>query len=146
MSEFLGGPKETLETLTAAASKNLCQVVVPKHDELQIDLDTPASIEQYNRMMAGFKDQLKLEEIDSWASKSGNRHVIVRFPKTLSSEMRIALQACLGSDPKREILSLMRVMSGSKYTSVLFKPIFTPDKAPTTPEPDFFDRLQDLTM
>lgn len=44
-------------------------------------------------------------------SKSGvNRHVIVSCPFTLDPIKRIALQACLGSDLVREILSLLRVL------------------------------------
>ena len=147
MSKFSGGKTDSLDELKAAAAENNCGVVVPNDDELQIDLDTPEAIAQYNTMMADFKDQLKVRELDSWASKSGNRHVVVQFPQAVSNEMRIALQACFGSDPKREILSLMRVLNGSKYTSVLFKPLgLTTNTMPKAPDPDFFDRLQNLTV
>jgi hypothetical protein len=55
-------------------------------------------------------------------SKSGlpHRHVVVASPRNmLSPAKRIALQAILGSDPLREMLSMFRYLNGDPYPSLL---------------------------
>lgn len=97
----------------------------PEANELLIDIDTT---DQYNT----FLQQLEILErnivgldrelIKCWASKSGLPacHISVRLPFDLvTPAMRIAFQAALGSDPMRELLSLVRLKNGDDFPTIL---------------------------
>lgn len=60
--------------------------------------------------------------VDQWKSKSGNLHVIVRVGSPLPAEARIALQAALGSDPWKEMMSLSSFRLGVTNPILLFRP------------------------
>ena len=58
-----------------------------------------------------------------WQSKDGGRHVKIRIEPGIDSAVeRCLLQAVLGSDLLRELLSLMRYWDGNPEPSMLFKP------------------------
>ncbi len=60
-------------------------------------------------------------------SKSGDgQHVWIKLMRPLTAPERIALQACLGSDASRELLSLAGVWAGKQRPIVLFRPKETP--------------------
>lgn len=76
---------------------------------LQIDMDEPASL----KAIAAYeilKDETDMV-VDSLVTRSqnGHHHVYVRLKHPLDLRSRIALQSMFGSDPKRELLSLMRI-------------------------------------
>jgi hypothetical protein len=52
-------------------------------------------------------------------SKSGNTHVYVTLPEPLPVFERIALQAILGSDAKREMLNFIRAKRGDSGEPIL---------------------------
>lgn len=107
-----------------AASMGLV-AVEPEPDELQLDIDNQSD-------MALVDDMLGLLEASDVAvrvhkittSKSGNSHVYLRleWPGGLDPVTRIALQACCGSDRKRELLSLLRHVFKTQHPpTVLFE-------------------------
>lgn len=98
---------------------------------LQLDLDRPfatkSPVSQQELDVADIFREHFADEEDGvvkrlyTASQNGNEHRYLRLRKPLSVEARIALQAILGSDPKREILSLLRVVRGVAPAIVLFE-------------------------
>ena len=73
-------------------------------------------------------------------SKSGNKHTYLRFTRPISAIERIAIQACLGSDRVRELLSLLRIWTNAECPPTAFfeKPgtvTFDLNRFPTFPTP-----------
>lgn len=93
--------------------------------ELQIDLDTDAQEEQYRRMRPLMEDVYPIEEVIETPSKSGRTHVRIFTAYPLSVEERIALQAILGSDPRKELCSLRRWLKGDQIPILLFEKPWT---------------------
>lgn len=93
------------------------RVVEPEDDELQIDIDSP---EQYRQFLAcwttfhrvitaRYGDEPTCVEAGSRSKLPGRRHVTVKLPFEIHDpQERIMWQACLGSDPMRELLSALR--------------------------------------
>jgi hypothetical protein len=75
---------------------------------LLVDLDRESP--RFSEMFRMIDELYGIQWVESWYSKSGapNRHVLIGMTETLTIPERIALQAILGSDAKREILSLKR--------------------------------------
>jgi hypothetical protein len=144
MSELNDDPYKTAEALGL-------DVVLPEPNELFIDLDDPADELQLQTMLdvlngkASFDDAVMHGKSDSdplletvetkrTTSKSGNTHVYLKVSaKTpLSDIERIALQACLGSDRKRELLSALRILlSLDRPATVFFETKPGPPVPPT---------------
>lgn len=122
-----------------------CEVVLPKPYQLQIDLDTDADLVRMDNMIAVLqRNEIHVAVEKITTSRSGNRHAYVRvngmtrgvgcettdgYDSDISPLLRIALQACLGSDPKRELLSLLRIAKGSGRPPTLFYELL-PEKEP----------------
>jgi hypothetical protein len=94
---------------------------VAEENELQIDLDTPEQEEQYRRMRPHVEDIYDIEDVIETPSKSGKTHVRIFTAYPLSVEERVALQAILGSDPKKELCSLQRWLAGDEIPILLFE-------------------------
>lgn len=95
------------------------EVVMGDSFHLLLDIDSPESLAHYESFMGWISKDLALVEESRWRSKSGNWHIVVRSERyALSVSDRIALQACLGSDLKHEVLSMMSYLN----PCVLFKP------------------------
>ena len=96
------------------------EVVLPQPNQLLLDYDTPELpeffMERMNVLLQAMKGPVLYQ---TYQSRHGNRHVIVTLPKELTPEHRIAWQAALGSDPKREALSLLSMAKGSKNPTLL---------------------------
>lgn len=85
-------------------------IILPASNELQIDIDT---YDGYQRFLTSFDILVRYFEEAKYvekASKSGlpHRHIVVTLPFEVSEAERIAFQAALGSDHKREILGAIR--------------------------------------
>ena len=59
---------------------------------------------------------------EQWRSKSGNIHMRIELSTPLPVIARIALQAMLGSDSWREMMSLQSALAGLDNPIMLFKP------------------------
>lgn len=94
--------------------------------QLLLDLDTGDAIAQYQDRLPLARRLFNVTVREEWLSKSGGLHVLLECPEALSPEARLLIQACLGSDPVREMLGLMRIMrQGIQNPSLLFRPLGT---------------------
>ena len=122
-------------------SKN--KVVFPKPNELQIDIDSEEAYQTYLRRIKAFKAYYNCSEVVT-PSKSGlpKRHIVISVEsykaipkseyiingkfgstaKSFSNVERVAWQAILGSDPARELLSLIQIEEADP-SPVLFEEI-----------------------
>lgn len=95
-------------------------VVLPDANQLLLDYDQPELPTFFEERM-----RILLQAMDGpvryqvFQSRHGNRHVIVTCPRDFTDFSRVAWQAALGSDPKREALSLLSISKGSKNPTLL---------------------------
>lgn len=90
-------------------------VVLPKPNELQIDIDSAEHWRNFQRALAAWHRNCGPLDVQVRPSKSGDperKHVTVTVPFEVEPWQRIALQAAFGSDPMRELLSAVRLING----------------------------------
>jgi hypothetical protein len=101
------------------------KVVEPKANELQIDLDGARSLHTYCRqyfMLSQHGLTRKWKERITPSKSGGSRvHVTITLPKRIDNLRRVAFQAILGSDIKREAFNLCRVIKRNKYPIIFFE-------------------------
>ena len=113
--------RQTLgEAFDIAAAKG-CFVRIPGPRELFIDIDSEEANANFERLLKACPGDL-VERVDRTPSPSGrpgHYHIVVTIGRDLKSDSeRVLLQACLGSDPMRELLSWRRIENGSDSASV----------------------------
>lgn len=97
-------------------------LIVPADDTtLQLDIDTEADLEKAREIMRLFQTNLGIVGATVTRSKSDHWHVYVKLDRPHTRAERLALQACLGSDPKRELMSYLYNEKGGKQDCVLFE-------------------------
>lgn len=101
-------------------------MIPPQTHLLMVDLDSVADSLEFDRRLALYQEQTGSELIRSYrplktVSKSGKWHVYLKLRRGLTALERIALQAVLGSDLKRELFSAIRVEIDNENPSVLFE-------------------------
>ncbi len=121
----------SVEQSLERADENGWDVVYPCVNELQLDLDT---YDAYLDCIVKLTWLRKFPEFKcSYAigrSKNDKWHITVKFDKNILTHMeRIALQASLGSDFKKELISYMRVKNGEDTPCLFFE---LPDRAAPT--------------
>jgi hypothetical protein len=103
-----------------------CQVEYSQADELQLDIDSEDDLEFFLSMMGMIEDlnivSLRDPVMTVRRSKSGKRHVTVHLGESLPAPTRILLQACLGSDRRRELLSYVGLLRGQGNPILFFRP------------------------
>lgn len=106
-----------------AAKANGHGIVLPSPNTLLLDLDTSESLDRYEALRDTFFERFKLQEKSRWQSGSGiGWHVVVEMEESTGSYFIVAMQAILGSDPVREILSLERIENNVDPYGFLIKP------------------------
>ncbi len=132
-----------LRSPVAAAAVIEADVIRPTPYQLFIDIDSAAAFKVFKEQFELLNEML-LATFESKPSKSGgeHRHVIVTMPHKVTPLERIALQAMLGSDLKRELLSWHRVNTDTPDPTVFFesRPP-TPVVAPRVPHDDQVDAV-----
>ena len=86
-------------------------LVLPEPNQIFLDIDSKGDEQHLAEMLECLIDNG--EEFDyekRTVSPGGNLHVYLRTKWALDPLLRVALQACLGSDRKRELLSLLRIV------------------------------------
>jgi hypothetical protein len=96
-------------------------VVLPESNQLLLDYDIPELpdffLDRMNILLQAVDGPVRYQVYES---RHGRRHVIITCDgKKFDDVDRIAWQAVLGSDPKREALSLLSLSKGSKHTTLL---------------------------
>ena len=112
-----------LDPYTVARDRGL-RVVRPGPKDIQLDIDTPEQLAHYTAQLEllNHLTQDQFSEVKRTVSPGGNTHVYVRSHRPLQPTTRIAFQTLLGSDPKRELLSMARLMvMGDDLCTVLFE-------------------------
>ena len=106
------------------ARKHGWRIVEPKANQLQLDLDGARALRKYGMqfsilrksgLTAGWKELIK------GSKKRSHVHIVITMPKKIKNLERVALQAILGSDIKREAFNYTRVKKRNKYPIVLFE-------------------------
>jgi hypothetical protein len=108
------------ENIAEAAQK--FDIVQGSPTTLLLDLDTPEALAQFERVLPKIHDNFGVTGVQTWRSKSGNTHKVVALACALTADIRVALQASLGSDGVKEALSVQRFLNGCEEPSVLFRP------------------------
>ena len=106
------------------AEKNNWSVVFPSEHALQIDIDSADAYETFKRHKDILDKTLGIEDCSEWPSKSGlswRKHITIRLKQPISAERRILLQAAMGSDRMREILSFARLINGDPNPTLFFE-------------------------
>jgi hypothetical protein len=124
VSELDDNPYETAATLGM-------HVMLPSDSELFIDIDCEEDLVHYRAMLEvlkplAFTDGRALVVMDRVIpSKTlGHFHVVVTLDERVTPMERIAFQAALGSDRKRELLSLLRIrLQLDRPPTVFFEPL-----------------------
>jgi len=101
-------------------------------EQLLLDIDDEASAEALTAALQVLSNNGVTAVVEKWTtSAGGNRHAYVRVMtgalcgpqlagQPFSMLWRIALQACLGSDRKRELFSLLRIGRAYDIPAVCF--------------------------
>lgn len=101
------------------AHKQGWRIVVPKANELLLDIDSEEAFAEFKERYTRAANFNLVEGYSARPSKSGTPgryHVTVRVPGNIDSQLyRVALQAVLGSDWKREMYSIDRI---NKYDAI----------------------------
>lgn len=100
--------------IAAEQSLGLLKVVLPRDNQLQIDIDSDEAYGKFLEMLDMANRSGVRTRVLTAPSKSGlpHRHITIDLDFDVSPWSRIALQAALGSDMKREFLSAMRLITG----------------------------------
>jgi hypothetical protein len=98
MSEKVANPKKY-------AFENNLVIVPPGLNELQLDIDAKQLPKSFQEQLGILGQVNPVIGYHTTTSKSGNLHVYVQLSKPFSLAERVLMQACLGSDIKRELLT-----------------------------------------
>ncbi len=125
--------------LLTSESKSTRHAVTPGRHIAQVDIDRKSDLALFKRHFFVLNARMKLYRESAGdvfaisipvftrsdirrSSNHGNHwHVEVISSQGLNKAERIALQAALGSDRKRELLSLCRYFAGSRYPTLFFE-------------------------
>lgn len=124
------GIVRTDEQMRAWAEHLDCDFQVAGEDELFIDIDSPEALAQFEHVWPmvgkhfGISFISKKPGVVVTPSKSGGekKHIRVKLGQSQPLLARIALQAALGSDGRREGISILRALRGEPNVVVFFEP------------------------
>lgn len=108
------------------AEKKGCTVEIATDYQLLIDIDSEEAFAFFEQQLAVLESLGTVPILYHTVrpSKSGlpKRHVTVFLDEPLEMELRILLQAVLGSDRKRELLAFTGFLRGQENPVVFFRP------------------------
>ncbi|SRR6266404_6457966 len=117
-------------------SKSTRRAVTPGRHVAQVDIDRKSDLALFKRHFFVLNARMALYraagqliampyftrgKIRRSSNRASHWHVEVTCSQGLNPAERIALQAILGSDRKRELLSLCRYFAGSRYPTLFFE-------------------------
>jgi hypothetical protein len=103
------------------------QVVTPEDDELQLDIDGPEALAVYHKNKLKFEMHIgKILNETIVPSRSGDPdkvHITLKAEAIRCHDVceRIAMQAFLGSDPTRELLSYIRWVNDDPNPTLFYE-------------------------
>lgn len=131
-----GAAGQTPDAAQAKADERGLDIRYPAANELFVDIDTARDLTRFKTCIEMFS---RMEKVLFWqdtpsASGGQHRHIVVTLGRNVTEFERIAFQAMLGSDLKRELLSYERSKTGSHPNPTMFfepKPGTRPVAKPT---------------
>lgn len=117
-------PYDHAERAAEIAKERGCKVVYPGPRELFVDIDSQYSLEQFDKCLGVLQTIEQATITRKTPSPSGKPykfHIVVELKRDLLPLERVLLQACLGSDPAREMLSLRRVLNKDQTPTLFFE-------------------------
>jgi hypothetical protein len=119
---------KTVEQACAAKAERVgyaLRVVYPEPNELFLDYDSTADYDRGVDLLAiAIREGVVVTYTTKQSPSGRGYHVTCRVPRPLASvHEQLALQAALGSDPKRELLAFIRHADGAeeRTLSVFFE-------------------------
>ena len=113
------------------------RVIAPTPEQLQIDIDGAKELLLYGRQRAMLERRSEIAK--GWRTaiepsfRKNHVHITVNMRKRWNVYKRIAFAVCLGSDPVRELLNLIRAEKGQRLPIAFFEPIKRKERnAPST--------------
>jgi hypothetical protein len=100
------------------------EVVYPQPNELQIDIDNEHSFILFQnqlQIVQKFVGFCRVIEKPSKSGIMGKCHVTLVFDRTFTDLERIGLQAMLGSDRVRELLSYVQLQNGDEHPTLFLE-------------------------
>lgn len=115
---------ETIKSSLAfdKARRNGEVVVLPKENELQLDIDSDEDLAYFHK--ARIKFDMHISGIDEWKirdSRNGNKHITVTLHNDIGPKQRIMYQLMLGSDRTREMLSYIRYRNEDPHPTLFIE-------------------------
>jgi hypothetical protein len=102
------------------------KVLVAGPNDLFFDLDSQAAMDTFNLRLEKLVAIFTPSNIRRWRSKSGKGYHVAMVIKKLSLAEKVAIQAAMGSDPLKELLTIAREKFAEKeirgQTIRLFQP------------------------
>jgi hypothetical protein len=108
----------------AEATKKDCVIVRPRSSELFIDIDNESQLNSFSKAIEVFEKTHPCDFVmkPSSSGKPHRYHAVVTLKKeTVDAKTRILYQAVLGSDPVREVLSLLRLERDDPMPTIFFE-------------------------
>ena len=125
------------------AAQRGCVIVRPKKNEIQLDIDDELSLNcfeaRWSRIATNFNFTGQVSRKPSPSGRPGRWHITVTLSRNVSEHERILLQACLGSDPVRELLNLVHLQKGEISTLFFEKAVTEGSEDP--PHETFYEEL-----
>ena len=126
----------TLEELRKLAEEYGCTLAVASPSQLFLDLDSYTVIgddvhasevfhewrDHNETRLALVNEKFVVEGFQHWRSRRGHLHVVIDLGMEVERYAAIALEASLGSDPRRQILAVYEAMTSVEDTRSLFRP------------------------
>ena len=110
------------------AEENGLVIIESRGDVLQLDIDDEEAMETFKQNLRILRGITPLREQIETVSKSGHRHIYLKTEYQFSPQERICIQASMGSDRKRELLSLRNLKENRELPMFLYE---TPESART---------------
>jgi len=120
MSQF--GRFKTSEEVAKHAESCGFEVIHGDATTLLLDLDSGEDFHRFELNRDAVDKLVGIEDYTVWNSQSGKHHVKLKLKKPLEIKERMILQACLGSDLKRELATYARLLEGETEPIMLFRP------------------------
>ena len=103
-----------------------CTVVFPKANQLFVDIDDVNGTNWFHMNISKIVEhcvggETQVEWKPSPSGKLDHSHVVVTLPRDVTAMERIAMQAFLGSDLKREALSWVRLVNDDPNPTLFFE-------------------------
>lgn len=117
--------QEERDRAAKRAEERGCTIILGADDELLLDFDqlyVPGKKYGNADVWNIIGDYFGPFKREFWRSSSGNTHCRVKLAKPIPLTARIALEAALGSDPKRTALTIARIDRGVMNPQMLFRP------------------------